>query len=270
MLPLVRDEIPDYPQSSVTVHGAYPQYIRASKVLRLYNQHLTLARPPAVQAAQLLYFSRREQRGLPIPVGIPANRTVALTQGLETGPTVADYEEFNAHPCARVLASGSWDASASLTPDERKQEESPGWITCEPPTAVLSGRFDADWNRLVSCIDPWGSPEIAGPFACYARGALVGRWVGRMLLPDENQYMRMIGQPNLSPYFSEMNPFTTVRPLMMTLKEHHCISPEEPIEPVTKEPGQIDDGLRNAYMPPLQMLVERVRVLLIAILKYHA
>ena len=228
-------------------------------MLRHYNQRITLARPPAVQAAQLLYFARRELRGLPAPPGVPANRAEALAQGLETGPTRADYEEFNAHPCARLLASGSWDAAAGLTAEQRRQEESPGWIPCEPPTVLLSGRFDGDWNRLLNCVDPWSSPEINGHFACYARGALAGRWVGRMLLPDENRYMNMIGQETLPPHFSEMNPFTTVRPLMMTLNEYHCISPEEPIEPRVKQtPNELDDGLTNAYMPPLQMLVENV------------
>ena len=116
-------------------------------MLRHYNQRITLARPPAVQAAQLLYFARRELRGLPAPPGIPANRAEALAQGLETGPTRADYEEFNAHPCARLLASGSWDAAAGLTAEQRRQEESPGWIPCEPPTVLLSGRFLANPNN---------------------------------------------------------------------------------------------------------------------------
>lgn len=80
-----------------------------------------------------------------------------------------------------------------------------------------------------------------------------------MLIPDENSYMGMIQNPLLPGYFSENSPFSTMRPFMLTLREYHCISPEEPVDFRTADNG-LDEGVLNAYLPPLSMLVEPVRL----------
>lgn len=155
-----------------------------------------------------------------------------------------------------MLQWGDWNWREELSIEERAQVDS-GWETF-PNARALSARFDADWERLVGCYDPWAAPP-SGAFARYARGAMVGRWVGRMLVPDENSYMSMIQNPLLSPYFSENFPFSTMRPIMFTLKEYHCISPEEPVDTQSMTNG-MDEGVLNAYLPPLRMQVERVSV----------
>ncbi|EJD03492.1 uncharacterized protein FOMMEDRAFT_166890 [Fomitiporia mediterranea MF3/22] len=254
-LPLIREDFPQLPTSLVTAHGRFPQYPSADACSEIthFNQRITIARPPIVQAAQLLYFARRELNGFPIPMGIPRDREHALSLGQPTGPTRADYAELNAHPSARLLSSGDWDWLTALSSTDRH-------VTLTgnekfPTARALSARFDADWERLTGCYSPWVSPT-SGAYARYAFGALIGRWVGRMLIPDENSYMSMIENPMLHSFFGESFPFSTIRPFMLTLREYHCISPEEPVDFRTAENG-LDDGVLNAYLPPLSMLVEQ-------------
>ncbi|KAL5533823.1 hypothetical protein ACEPAG_283 [Sanghuangporus baumii] len=254
-LPLIQEDFPQLPASLVTAHGRYPQYPCANSVSRFihFNQRVTIARPQIVQAAQLLYFARRELNGFPIPMGIPANREHALAMDQPTGATRADYEELNSHPCARLLSRGSWDWESSLSPEELRNALSGN--ERYPLASALSSRFDADFERLTGCYTPWTAP-MSGAYARYAFSSLVGRWVGRMLIPDENSYMTMIQNPLLPGYFGENFPFSTMRPFMLTLREYHCISPEEPVDFRTADNG-LDDGVLNAYLPPLNMLVEQ-------------
>ena len=260
-MPLIHEDFPRLPTSLLTAHGEFPQYPGRDVVSEIvhFNQRVTISRPQIVPAAQLLYFSRRELNGFPIPMGIPINREHALSLGQATGPTRADYDELNSHPSARLLDAGNWDWENSLSARERKTALSGDESF---PTAVaLSARFDADWERLTGCYSPWTAP-VSGAFARYAFGSMVGRWVGRMLIPDENSYMSMIQNPLLPEYFSESFPFSTMRPFMLTLREYHCISPEEPVDFCdfrTAHRG-LDDGVLNAYLPPLSMLVEHVRI----------
>ncbi|KAI5119711.1 hypothetical protein M0805_001425 [Coniferiporia weirii] len=254
-LPLLREELPELPHSLVTAHGPYPQYPDQSAVASIthFNQRITISRPPIVQAAQLLYFARRELNGFAIPMGIPVDRAHALTLGQATGATRADYEELNAHPGARVLSWGRWDWRDVYTTSELRDidDDDHSWLSARAPSA----RFDADWERLTSCYDPWAAPSL-GFFARYAPGSMVGRWIGRMMIPDEMSYMTMIQDPVLPAYFSEIRPFSSMRPIMFTLKEYHCISPEEPVDFCTAENG-LDEGVLNAYLPSLSMSVDR-------------
>lgn len=267
-LPLLREEHINLPHSIVTAHGPYPQYPPRTAVSSLthYGQRVTIAHPPLVQAAQLLYFARRELSGFAIPPGVPEDREHALTLGRPTGPTRADYLEFNAVKGARTLQWGDWDWRDTLTPEEIAHVDS-GWETY-PEAKALSARFDADWERLIGCYNPWVEPP-SGEFARYAFGAMVGRWVGRMLVPDENSYMMMIQNPLLPAFFSESFPFSTMRPIMFTLKEYHCISPEEPVETQSTQNG-MDEGVLNAYMPQLRMQVERVRITSMLFIYLHS
>ena len=78
-----------------------------------------------------------------------------------------------------------------------------------------------------------------------------------MLIPDENAYTSMIHNPRLPQDFSEISPFSTMRPFMLTLKEYHCISPEEPVDVQVADNG-FDEGVLNAYLPHIRMNVNPV------------
>ena len=255
-LPLQRDETPSLPLSRQNAHGPYPQYPSPNVVCRLthFKQPVTIACPSIVQAAQLLYFARRELNGFNIPNGTPRDRAHALSIGRPTGPTRVDYDELNAQPIARLLDSGEWEWREKLSFNELQAEDS-GYERF-PLSHALSSRFDADWERLVGCCTPYTSP-VSGLFARYAKGALAGRWCGRMLIPDENAYTSMIHNPRLPQDFSEISPFSTMRPFMLTLKEYQCISPEEPVDVQVADNG-FDEGVLNAYLPHIRMNVNPV------------
>ena len=44
----------------------------------------------------------------------------------------------------------------------------------------------------------------------------------------------------------------------MRLKEHHCISPQEPVPPGGPEDDPFDDGIRNAWFPPVDLVTRHV------------
>lgn len=190
-------------------------------------------------------------------MGLPRDRDHAIALGQATGATQADYLELNAHPSARLLSRGSWDWERSLTPKERRKA-----LRGEeyfPTSHALSARFDADWERLTNCVALYSAPSrSAGTYASYAFGSLVGSWVGRMLIPDENSYMTMIQDPALHRNFSELSPFSTVRPFMLQIMEYHCIDPETPADVRQSEQG-MDEGVLNAYLPAVKMDKNDVR-----------
>jgi hypothetical protein len=47
-------------------------------------------------------------------------------------------------------------------------------------------------------------------------------------------------------------------PLFMRLKEHHCISPQIPVPAGGPEDDPLDDGIRNAWFPPVDLVTHRV------------
>ena len=59
-------------------------------------------------------------------------------------------------------------------------------------------------------------------------------------------------EPHRPPNFGEGNPHITTVPLFMRLREHHCISPQEPIA-VGGENDGFDDGLPYAWMPKIHV-----------------
>lgn len=241
-----------------TAHGPYPQYPPdgAFTDLTHYDQPIRVARPILVPAVQLLYFARRELNGFHIPPNIPVDREHALSLGQATGATQADYHELNAHPSARLLDQGKWDWREDLLPQElAKISEGNERF---PFIRALSSRWDADWERLLGCYSPYSNPT-SGAFSRYAWTSLIGQWVGRMLISAENSYMAMIENPALPHNFSETFPWTSTRPFLLTLKEYHCISPEEPVDfrGVTVD-NDTDQGVLNAYLPHIDMLEEKV------------
>lgn len=295
-LPLPFEQQQALPQSVQTAHGPYPHYPSRLPNSRFqtvhFGQRISLALPPIAGAAQLLYFARRGLNGLSIPPGIPENRAHALTLGEPTGPTVVDYEEYNASPSTRTVPQDDWDSgySGSIVNVETSAQAlargESGWrvgLTSEQMELEDSGtqkfglkapssRWDCDWERVTCCYDPWSSPSTGA--SKYWVGSLVGDWVGRMIvrvsmnnivssslifaqIPDELVYTQMIQDPVLRPYFGEMHPYLALRPLNIMIRELHSISPNIPLtcggDVAARRAGRsIDDGVQNAYFPSVR------------------
>ena len=64
--------------------------------------------------------------------------------------------------------------------------------------------------------------------------------------------MGLMMTPHRPPHFGEGNPQVTTVPLFMRLREHHCINPQFPVLTGGKH-NDFDDGLENAWLPPLRM-----------------
>ena len=173
-----------------------------------------MALPPISGAAQLLYFARRSLNGLAVPLGLPRDRAHALSlpEPEATGPTVADYNEFNSSPSTRVLAIEEWDSGYNGPTYVNGVQESveqaiargeSGWRlglsreqlelddsgTQKFGLKAPSAMWDCDWERITSCYDPWLSPPTGA--SKYWVGSLVGDWVGRMIVRIIHGYMRI-------------------------------------------------------------------------------
>jgi hypothetical protein len=70
--------------------------------------------------------------------------------------------------------------------------------------------------------------------------------------------------PHRPPNFGEGCPQVTTVPLFMRLREHHCINPQYPIRtgtlPYQGKVDGFDDGLENAWLPPIRMSESGVRL----------
>ncbi|TFY66405.1 hypothetical protein EVG20_g4681 [Dentipellis fragilis] len=259
-LPLPTDLERDELVSLVSVHGPFPMY-RSSQdrdhvfSLTYYNHMLHLVPPPLPSAAKLLYFSRREMIELQGPPGMPVDRTAANLIPNFRGPTQEDLHDVNSHKGARFVPRGDWDWKSQLTSDERMREEdgTSHWgVGDSPKLLATSALWDNDWERLNNCWDPWSRPPLKGPV--YTPGTLSGLWQGRMLVPDEGGYLGLVPRANFPDGFGEMSPFMSTWPIFMRLKEYHCVSPQVPVQHGGDPDDPLDDGIRNAWFPTVQML----------------
>ncbi|KII89697.1 hypothetical protein PLICRDRAFT_39834 [Plicaturopsis crispa FD-325 SS-3] len=108
--------------------------------------------------------------------------------------------------------------------------------------AIGSSRHDPDWYRLVSCHDPWMIERpLSGPM--YRPGSLSGSWQGRQMVPDPQQYFSALVNPRSSNTLQLHSQL-----VYCTLREHHCISPDDPLSLGTDDTGEGDDIL-NAWFP---------------------
>jgi hypothetical protein len=64
--------------------------------------------------------------------------------------------------------------------------------------------------------------------------------------------MSLMGTVQRPPMFGEGDPQITTVPLYMRLREHHCINPQYPVLTGGRHNG-FDDGLENAWLPPVRM-----------------
>ncbi|KAI0053416.1 hypothetical protein FA95DRAFT_1579522 [Auriscalpium vulgare] len=259
-LPLPDEWRRDDLYSLQTVHGYYPHYREAREtqhVFMHYGQEIRICPPPITAAAKLLYFSRREIVPLAIPPTLPVDRAQALALGITRGQTQADIIEVNSHLGAQPLPPTDWDWKESLTPEQRALEESGLW---SKHLVAPSASWDNDWERCNNCWDPWSQPELKG--VVYTFGMLDGLWQGRLLIPEEQGYLRLIQSPHYPEQFGETSPFMSTWPLFMRLKEHHCINPEVPVAAGGGD-DLLDDGIRNAWFPPVRVIESRGHVAII-------
>lgn len=239
------------PFSLLTPHGIWPLYRRHGDVVTHiphFSGTISLSHPLITVAAKLLYLARREVQPIQVPPTLIVDRATALAQN-RTGifPTQADIIEFNRYRGSQFVDKGNWDAwKEGLTQEELHAEASSTWL---PTLKCISSKWDPDWTRLISCTDPWNN----SPFkrAVHSYGVLNGLWHGRMLMPDEGSYFRIANTVTLPPGFGESFPFVTTVPVMVRLREHHCIRPARAVEvPSGDDPDRLfDEGVRNGWLP---------------------
>ena len=239
------------PFSLLTPHGLWPLYRRHEDVVSPiphFTGTLTLSHPLITVAAKLLYLARREVQPIQVPPTLIVDRATALAQS-RTGifPTQADIIEFNRYRGSQFVDKGNWDAwKEGLTQEQLRLEASSTWL---PTLKSISSKWDPDWTRLISCTDPWnGSPFKR---AVHNYGVLNGLWHGRMLMPDEGSYFRIANTVSLPAGFGESFPFVTTVPVMVRLREHHCVRPARAVEvPVADDADRLfDEGVRNGWLP---------------------
>ncbi|KAI9507819.1 hypothetical protein F5148DRAFT_1201960 [Russula earlei] len=235
-----------------TAHGEYPIIPpRGDTVAEVYHFGRTIRfRPPPITvAAKLIYFSRREMIPLISPPDLPVDRPTALAQGISWGQTQADIIEVNSHAGAKFVPASDWDWKSSLTPEQRLIEEDGVW---RRDLLSPSAAWDNDWERSTACWDPWADVVLKG--TVYTFGSMDGPLAGPNA--DVPGYMALVTNPDYPEHFGENSPSMSTWPLFMRLKEHHCISPQDPVPAGGPEHDPFDDGICNAWFPPVD-LVER-------------
>ncbi|KAK2462955.1 hypothetical protein APHAL10511_005007 [Amanita phalloides] len=197
-----------------------------------YSHSLTIAYPLATTAATLLWTLQSEslQDGHPLPAALrslPPNRDIANASG-HRGPTFQDIHDF--HYTVRIQEACS-QRSLGASEEIFNLETSPEG----------SRQFDEDWSRLVACYDLClGDVPLRGPV--YQPGSLCGRWSGRFMEPHVDAHMSaVLGRrpTHTVPLFQ--------KPLYWTLREHHCLDPDETLSAGIHRSGVYD--VLNAWLP---------------------
>ncbi|KAF8265775.1 hypothetical protein EI94DRAFT_1734777 [Lactarius quietus] len=229
-----------------TAHGQYPVFPSrddpAAKV-HYYDRIIRFRAPMITAAARLLYFSRREMIPLDIPSTLPVDWPTAIAQNIHPPQTQADIIEVNSHAGAQFVPPSHWDWMSELTPKQRVLEELGDW---RRDLLATSAAWDSDWERSTTCWDAWAEPELKG--TTYTFGSMDGLWQGRMLIPDHAGYLGLVTNPNYPEQFGESSPY-----------EHHCISPQKTVPPGGTDEDLFDDGVRNAWFPPISLSQSQVR-----------
>lgn len=258
VLPLPDEWERDDIVSLETAHGQYPVFPSRNGPIALVNhfdRNIRFRTPPVTAAARLLYFSRREMIPLDIPSVLPVDWPTALAQGIHPPQTQADIIEVNLHAGAQFVPPSHWDWKSTLTPEQRLLEEDGAW---RRNLLAPSAAWDNDWERFTMCWDPWADSDLKG--TVYTFGSMDGLWQGRMLIPDHTGYLGLVANPNYPEQFGESSPFVSTWPFFMRLKEHHCINPQEPVPPGGTDDDPLDDGVRNAWFPTVDLFQSGGRV----------
>ncbi|KAI0312088.1 hypothetical protein OF83DRAFT_691072 [Amylostereum chailletii] len=213
-------------------HGAYPLYRPPTPHTHThYQQSITFCPPPLSAAAKLVYFAVREAVPLVVPDHLPTERVPGYG-----GQTQTDIREVNAHRGALPR-----------------------------PVPRSSARFDAEWARMRRCVDPWAPSALAPRGDVYRPGCMSGLWQGKLLIPELNGYLALLTTLECPQGFSEMNPWMSIWPMFMRLREH--ASPSSANQRAAAVGGPSDDirdeGIRNAWFPTVTVHHERDGVVIV-------
>ncbi|OBZ66029.1 hypothetical protein A0H81_13997 [Grifola frondosa] len=215
-----------------TPHGYYPTYRDPSLLIewiQYYGRPLAIVAPPIALVAKLLYMALYEKLPFRIPDSLPRDRQTQIGWTY-VGPTQEDFAEVNANKAVQLRERGTFDGVNE--------------------TASLSSRWDNDWARWTSCLNP--SVERPLKRILFTYGSMTGSFSGRMLVPDFDQYGEVARAQIFPETFSDANPRLTFAPLFFELQEHHCIDPQEPVATGGIGDG-FDDGVMNAWFPPAEL-----------------
>ncbi|KAF9475448.1 hypothetical protein BDN70DRAFT_883714 [Pholiota conissans] len=210
-------------------------------VITHYSHELRVHPPVITPAAIMALVVRAQstQTTLNIPPhrhDIPSTRTEAIFQGYN-GPTMSDILHFHLRNRISVVAK------CTLTLDIQHADNlDEGFDTYEnEPGGAGSLQHDIDWTRIVACYDPRiGDMPLRG--VVYKLGSMVGSWEGRLLQWDQRAPFQT-GLANANPTHISVRH----RPLYWQIKEHHCMSPNDPVS-IGADSDAFDDIL-NAWFP---------------------
>ncbi|EPQ53003.1 hypothetical protein GLOTRDRAFT_122335 [Gloeophyllum trabeum ATCC 11539] len=213
------------------------------RTLTHFSHPLTIACPPLTAGAILCSAARTEmQLALDTAAGRAGWRALTHRSGVQVctraqrdaqgalGPAVEDLEEFE----------NRWNVRCAYEPLPGESEKK----------ILGSERWEELWWRLVGCADPYGDGgALRGKV--YEFGAAAGRWRGRYVMPSQEPFLTLLTRPAR---VSALDVPITHRPMYCTLKEHHCLADEQPLDLGADEWGA---DLLNAWLPRGTELVER-------------
>ncbi|KAJ3516509.1 hypothetical protein NLJ89_g1083 [Agrocybe chaxingu] len=207
-----------------------------------YSHPLKIVAPVISSVATLLLALQTEafqdETSFPHAVRneLPLTRADAVAQG-RTGPTVEDIEHF--HYNVRIPTARG-PLPSIIRPPNRHFDGQP--MGMGDGLAEGSERYDSDWYRLVACHDIRVGNECTLRGVIYTPGSMTGSWEGRLMRADYALYASLLR--------SQTAPSTiSIRhtPLYWELREHHCLAPNEPLEPGLDAEG--GDDILNAWLP---------------------
>ncbi|TDL25832.1 hypothetical protein BD410DRAFT_837287 [Rickenella mellea] len=180
-----------------------------------YGHPMTVAVPPVTSAAFLAFTARQRQ--------CISNASNVILR---------DEEEFTAPTYLRLPT---------------RNEEGTSAHSGSPFDTSTSERYDPDWSRLTSCINPIGLGrqhwQMDGANAA-APGRWTGVWVGQFLAPyrgilsDPQGILRVENPQDLAMASST---------LCCRLREYHCLSSEVPV--ASGEDVGESDQITNCWLP---------------------
>ncbi|KZV74146.1 hypothetical protein PENSPDRAFT_749642 [Peniophora sp. CONT] len=248
VLPLTPGVEPNLLVSQINAHGPYPVFRSVEEEpyrTNRFDTNLHIVMPPLVSAAKMLYFALRETVPIQVPDFLPVDRAEALTRGQTRGQTQADLHEVNAYRSTPFIPLGIWNFLETLSSSQRGRElegvRSGGLLA---PSAA----WDDDWERFMTCWNPWSQPYYKGPV--YSPGSLTGLWQGRLLVPDVGGYLNLVTTAQRPEEFGESAPFMSTWPAFMRLSEQHAVSPMPKVPVPVNRDDALDHGIWNAWMPP--------------------
>lgn len=207
-----------------------------------YSHRLQIAAPvvaPAVVLSLTLQAdSFQDASNIPLTArNLPHDRASAIAGGM-SGPTLDDIVDFHLKNRVPTMESSlpllETEYVENLNVCEKEDEDD--------PDVRGSKSCDEDWYRMVACHDPRdGDAPLRG--VVYKLGSIGGSWAGRFQQADLELFTSL--ESHRRP------PSATVsvrhRPLYWELREHHCLSPNEPLSPGVEDDA-VEDVL-NAWIP---------------------